>query len=267
MKKTILILLTVIIYASCSSNDDNQVNNNQNIEVQFLTTIRSDDFHDQFDYDSDTLVYENNRLTKALFFQCSGALYQFKYNSNGKVSLFYRAQGMNTSDLNTDFSTSNTVSRTEFTYDANQRLERLENFRPNISTGIYELEHSEVFEYDSQNRIYRITYTDDFTTDVGLVSQFDSNGNMISDEDGYIFEYDNSQNPFYVLFQEFGIRNIESCSLLEVQYQYHLSPNNLKRVTNSSGNVEFLTSYNVNSQNYPVSSNVNSTVETYLYIQ
>lgn len=253
------LLITFLIFNSCSSDDNNdEPNNGLPNTIKLISKINSIGFHQQYGYDSDTLVYQNGKLTKALFYQCSGQIHQFEYGSNGKISEHYITNGGSFNyDLNIDISgiDNQYITKIIHTYNSQNQLTKTEEYKKNGTVGSnYEYDNEYNFDYDSQNRIYRIQYSDiygdNFTEGV---DGFDNNGNMILDTDGYTYEYDNNPNPMYILFNEFGLYFLESCSSLETNNLF-LTPNNLTKSFDENGQEGcFKATYTYDSDGYPES--------------
>lgn len=247
------LLLLAVFFTSCNSDAPSDSNTEpiDDFPVKLLMSSRSEEFHDLYEYDSDTLVYNNGRLEKALFFSCSGLMYQFEYGDNNKIKTYYYGGGYNYEDLQTNLSQLAYINKAELIYDTNDRLVKKEVY---ISS---ELVHTLNFSYDALNRLYLTTYSDDYEVSESEIVEFDDKGNMTQDEAGYKFVYDQNPNPFYILFKEFGAYLIESCTSLEVKYGYHLSPNNLLKVYNSDGDLIYSNDLEYDEDGYPLYSRYN----------
>lgn len=254
--KMFTLLSVALSVLGCSSSDNNPEDNNNGNNTEYATKLlkssRQVGFHDLYGYDSDTLIYSNGRLERALFFGCSGTMYQFEYGGNGKVSTYYTGSGYETSDLEVDISET-AFERTELEYDTNNRLVGQTTYLNSSNEFRSEFQ----FFYDDDNRINLVIYTDEFGQESAQVNEFDENGNMLSSVSGYSVEYDENPNPFYVLFQEYGILLMESCTSLESRVAYHLSPNNALKIFNSNSELVFSVQLFHDSDGYPISGNYN----------
>lgn len=251
----------------CSEDETtNGTNNISPTDNKYLVSARTNNFHDEFGYDSDTLIYNNGKLFKALFFKCSGALYQFEYNSFGKVSKFYTIGIADYTDLNTDLSSINSnVITGIYNYNSNQKIIRIDYFYPNnINNG--DLYKSLLYDYDVQGRMNKTTYIDDFTSFISLATEFDSNGNAIK-INGDSFMFDGSVNPFYVLYEEFGITGLDTCTAFDQNTRLFINPNNIETIIDSDGDIYFSNFYTSDEENYPTSSTIENSIETYNYLE
>ncbi len=269
MKNLVKNLLVGILFFSCSTGEENNSPNDEITNLKFLTSVVDSEFQDQHGeyYYPDTILYENGKPKSAIFYQVSGLKYQFEYGSNGKVSTVYSLGSQNIEDLNDDISAVGShFGKIEYTYDSNDRFTRLDSYEYDGEN--YNLVLYQTFDYDDQNRVYRFTeanYYQDFP-DVIIATGFDENGNVISDSDGYIYEFDDSPNPLYILFKEFGIINIETGTALEYGIDF-LHKNNLVRVTDENGEIIYSVHYTYDEDNYPITADQSGSfsIEYYSY--
>ncbi|WP_417876106.1 hypothetical protein [Winogradskyella sediminis] len=269
MKSLVKSLLVGILFFSCSAAEENNSPNDEIINLKFLTSVIDSGLQAQVGeyYYPDTILYENGKPKSAIFYQVSGLKYQFEYGSNGKVSTAYSLGSQNIEDLSDDISTVGSHYRKiEYTYDSNDRFIRLDSY---VYEGEnYYFERYQKFDYDDQNRVYRFTEANYYeeVPDVIIATGFDENGNVISDSDGYTYEFDDSPNPLYILFKEFGITNIETGTSLEYGIDF-LHKNNLVRVTNIDDEIIYSVHYTYDEDNYPITADPSDSfsIEYYSY--
>jgi len=250
-----------LLILSCSSENNNRsdiIPDSPNT-IKYVSRITSVGFHQKYGYDSDTLIYNNKRLTKALFYGCSGMIHQFEYGTNGKIVTHFIVNGSSISyDLETDISIlkNTSIKKITHTYNSQNKLIKTEEFsKSQFTNDTYESQNSYQFEYDSQGRIYRVLYLGNkgYSFTVG-VDKFDNKGNVILDFEGNSYEYDSNPNPMYILFEKFGLYYIQSCSSLESNNLF-LTPNNLIKFYDDKNKLGCFTAmYTYDNEGYPKSS-------------
>lgn len=229
--KNLFIVFVVLVVISCSKDDGDS--NSSEGGVKYLSTLTGnigDQSYPRYAR-KDTLVYENGKVVKAcLSAGCNSSVQQYEYGSNGKISKIYRANIDNMggypqfSDLINMFE-----SRTLDEYDANPITLNYDAQNRLIGTN-----SNIMFEYDEQGRIFKI-YTGSF---VFTVKEFDEKGNPLLVSRNYggsirdiVYSYSALKNPYYGLFKEFGLFEI-NCALSTA----FITPN----ATSSDGDLEFI---------------------------
>ncbi|MGJ8760861.1 MAG: hypothetical protein ACSHXA_09965 [Polaribacter sp.] len=270
MKKILLstVFLCLLLFTSCESNseEDELIENLPDVE-KLITQVTSKESEQNYPtyYNPDKFIYENGKLVKAWFYSCSGALYEFEYGSNGKISVVYRKGSVSYSDIGV--SIKNTGEVIKQVYDSGNRLISLTDDSGKILASL---------DYNSNNRLYKIDIKDFVIAkpDTFLFSEFDSNGNPAKVNFGISYTYDNKVNPIYILFKKYGFFNIEMCNSLDDRRVLYVSPNNVKEIIDDDNNndVIFSAIYNYDSDGYPISNsyssksgNNHSDVDTFSY--
>jgi len=277
LMKPAILLMTALFIWSCSSDDDSSNNSssdpNNPTNENYLSTIDYIDYNYEGILNKDTLAYSNGKLVKAYFASCNGRMYQFEYGGNGKVSKVYESDIIVRADSesygeNEAYDEDSEIHQREFeifsnldsgtvppdyfnssihTYNSNNQLEE-------IKQGSGEMVFTTKFEYDEQDRLFKVS--SGFLDDLAYteVTQFDSNNNPkiienTGDEDVVIinYEYDSKLNPFYSIFTEYGLIGLE-CNF---DVPTIPSPNNVTIESNGS-DCEIQYSYKYDG-NYPIS--------------
>ncbi|QOD60668.1 hypothetical protein H9I45_15210 [Polaribacter haliotis] len=254
MKKIFLftLLLCLILFNSCGSSDeDNEMVENLPDVEKLITQITSKEGQKSSFYNPDKFIYENGKLVKAWFYGCSGALYEFEYGSNGKISTVYSQNSVSYSDINTSIkSTGNIIKQI---YDSNDRLISLTDSSGKVLASL---------DYNSEGVFNKIDIKDLIIAkpDTYIFTNFDTNGNPVKNNFGFTYSYDDKINPIYVLFTQFGFFNIEMCNSLDERRVFYISPNNVKEIIDNDNNDEVIFSaiYTYDSDGYPISNSYNS---------
>ena len=255
MKNTFLTLLVLcqILLTSCgSNNEDDPTENLPDVEKLIKQiTVQNPEFPDF--YNPDKFIYENNKLVKAWFYGCSGALYEFEYGSNGKISTVYSQNSVSYSDINTSIKSTGEI--TKHIYDNQENL-------ISITDDTGKLLGS--FDYDSNGRLFKIQEMnnglDNGKLGTAIFSNFDSNDNPLKMNFGLSYTYDDKVNPIYVLFKKYGFFNVEMCNSFEEIRIFYVSPNNVKEIIDTDDNNEIIFSaiYSYDSDGYPTSNSFTS---------
>lgn len=254
MKKIFLfpLLLCLFLFNSCGSSDeDNEMVENLPDVEKLITQITSKEGQKSSFYNPDKFIYENGKLVKAWFYRCSGALYEFEYGSNGKISTVYSQNSVSYSDINTSIKSIGNIIKQ--IYDSNDRLISLNDDSGEILASL---------DYDSNNRLYKINIKNMIIGKPNIIvfSDFDVNGNPAKANDGVSYTYDDKVNPIYILFKKYGFFNVEMCNSLDENNGLYYSPNNIKEIIDNDNNDEVIFSaiYTYDSDEFPTSNSYNS---------
>lgn len=255
MKNTFLlsVLLCLILLTSCgSSNEDDPTENLPDVE-KLITQVTSQRWQQEYPnyYNPDKFIYENGKLTKAWFYGCSGALYEFEYGVNNKISTIYRGGSGSYADINTSIKSTGQI--TKHIYDTQDNLISITDDTGKILASL---------DYDSNGKLIKVDVKD-FSIgklETFLYTDFDNNGNPTKNSAGFTYSYDERVNPIYVLYKKFGFFNIEMCNSLDERRVFYISPNNVKEIIDNDNNDEIIFSaiYSYNSDGYPTSNSFSS---------
>jgi hypothetical protein len=224
MKKQFLITGTIIMLSllfACSKGDDSSENEETFIPEtkQFLKSIQKQ--NPESWQKGSQFFYKNDKLEYVYLDSCSGELYYFEYNSDGKISKRYvgtttfdstifnpstfdlNAFKQNSSVLNyvyqndklTKMVTVSGFIQYEFSYNGDGTMQTSEYFISGI--GLWE---KVTFEY-SGGKISKLNKKEYDTSGGGVVSNYN-----------YTFEYDDKQNPFYTLAESFSLLGLYTCT-------------------------------------------------------
>lgn len=248
MKRLAFLFLIISIITACSNDDsDNNLNPNnpENSDFKFLSTIISDptEPRDSSYGWTDTIVYKNGRPHKAHIgaFCSPGSFYQYEYGDNGKVSVVYSKsynphyeggaeeleEAINifeNSTINENFS-----SKYEIEYNSNNKIKRTHS--SSEDEGSFSQQGSVKFEYDDKGRLYKKVGTSEGTLGgiyysnmiIYTVTEFDDKDQPLTiqeNNDGdikeYNYEYGELKNPYYALFQKYGV--FYDCRVIEQDF-------------------------------------------------
>ncbi|WP_438423021.1 hypothetical protein [Aquimarina macrocephali] len=250
MKKLLILFLIILLYA-CSSDNNNETPETNNPDTPPITgttklikQVVSQKFEQEHNgYYPDQFVYTDEKLVKALFYGCSGTMYQFEYGSNGKIETYYHKSGFHPEDLSTDISGVEFVIVGTIKYDSQNRV-----IEQSDSRG-FKID----IEYDQNSRISKmLVKEDELRAPISLVvEEFDKNGNPIKINSDTC-NYDDKVNPMYVLFNEFGIFYLQTCNSLDNlnTRSYFNSPSNPKEHF-EDGKLTFSAIYEYDQDGYP----------------
>lgn len=216
--KSFFSILILMLVFSCNKDDTDSNSEEENIKhLSVVTSNIGPTTYPRYAR-KDTLVYENERIIKSFIGSgCDPSVYQYEYGSNGKISKIYEVYFshngfpdvedlINMFENSTIKENSSIDSQYELEYDSQKRLTFINN----------EFSSTQ-FLYDNEGRLYKkIISEDDLTY---TVYEFDENNNPIyvtrdyggSVTDQY-YEFGSLRNPYYTLFQEFGLIYID-CAL------------------------------------------------------
>ena len=281
----IIILLIGFTFHSCSE-DENEIEENQNPSEIIDRFISEIDYSNN--QSNDKLVYENNKLHQVFQYCCEvtnsngtfsqGNLYQFDYNANGKISAIYVDEILYTGNY-PDFSSQDIAieanKQFDYIYNSQNQLIELSPANNQYKQLFFEYTNNKmtkVNRYSLQNGNFvwtstmNISYnTDDNVSQTSLT--YLSSGFTYNQ----YFTYDNKQNPFQVLNNNFGLVdfffNWNGFDYSNVNLQFYLSKNNVLETSNDDG-LQDTVSYEYNN-NYPtaiqfeIDNNTNNQYLTY----
>lgn len=265
MKTQILKISTTIIaimtlFISCSSNE-NPSDVGESSSKQFIKTIQEQ--NPESWQKGSQFFYDNDRLTYVYLSDCSGELYYFEYNNDGKISKSY-SQGY-------------------YSFDAdnfNPETFDITAFKQNKTplNYVYQAGKLVKMQYDNNFIDYQFTYNSDgslqvaewFIPQIGLwekvvltysngkisnlnKKEYDTDGSL-HDNYNYTFEYDNKQNPFYNLADSFSLLGIYTCTgfdyISSEDMGLKLFINNVTKVYRDGVEL-FSATYQYDDNNYP----------------
>lgn len=265
MKTLIKSIMIMLILASCSNGENNpSTETPEDIPTeinQFISKIQQQN-PASFEKGSQ-LIYKNDRLEYVYLDDCSGELFYFEYNSDGKISKHYKGTisfSGNYFDPDSFDLTSFKASRTPLNY-------------------IYQDGKLIGMQYDNSFMDYQFIYNSDgtlhtaewFLKNVGLwekvtlsysgdmisnlnKKEYNTNGTL-NDNYDYTFEYDDRHNPFYDLFQDFNLLGIYTCTGFDYisSEDMGLKPfkNNVTKVFRN-GTELYSATYQYDENNYPI---------------
>ena len=285
MKRLAFLFLIISIITACSNDDSdnnlnpNNPNNPENSDFKFLSTIISDptEPRDSSYGWTDTIVYKNGRPHKAHIgaFCSPGSFYQYEYGDNGKVSVVYSRSynphyegGIEDFEEAVNIFENSTINenfsyKTEIEYNSNNKIKGTHSSSEDSSQ-----QGSVNFEYDDKGRLYKKIGTSEMTmggiyisnTNVYTVTEFDDKDQPLTiqkNNDGDIsennYEYGELKNPYYALYQEYGI--FYDCRVIKQDFitpyvvemkQYDSSSNYIFNYTSSDGEYPETIHYNFN---------------------
>ena len=260
--KTIIILIA-LIFSSCSS-DGNSTENEENSPAetkQFIKTVQKQSPESW--QKGSQFFYNNDKLEYVYLDNCSGELYYFEYNSDGKISSRYVGTITLTSDsFNPDsfdlvsfkqnssklnyvyqdkklvkMQLDNGFTINEFTYNNDGTLKVAEWFIQGVGFG-----SKITFSY-SQGKISKLNKR-----------EYDSDGITLTDNFDYTFEFDDKPNPLYVLVENFSLLGLYTCTgfdyISSEDNGYKLFKNNVTKVYRDEIEL-FSANYQYDTNNYP----------------
>jgi YD repeat-containing protein len=248
------VTLCLIVLLSCSNSDDenSMEENSTNVEklITQLTSQRWQQEHSNF-YNPDKFIYENEKLVKAWFYGCSGALYEFEYGTNGKISTVYRKGSISHSDIS--ISIKDVGEKRNHIYDNKNNLITITDDSEKVLASL---------DYDSDGRLIKVDVKDLSIAkpDTFLYSDFDNNGNPQKNNAGFEYSYDDKVNPIYILFKKYGFFNVEMCNSFDDRRLFYVSPSNVQEIIDTEENNEVIFSaiYTYDSDGYPTTNSFNS---------
>ncbi|WP_308993357.1 hypothetical protein QLS71_014170 [Mariniflexile litorale] len=256
----ILLIITIVILASCSRNDNLS---DKNIRLN-MYSVGDNDYELTYNSNNQLTGFETNTRSNSVIYNADNQIiqtgaYRYTYNELGKLSkieedgnqaeLIYNTQGL-LATMNFRFISGSTrnVTRT-YKYDTNNKLIEIEE---KGNTDSYKTRV--LLTYDVNDNIVQVINQ----TSADLITYIDRN--VIS------YTYDNKKNPYKLMLEKAGINNPITYYFFypfETMYfgnyvffvTFYFSENNLLTITNtySSGISTTQYSYSYNERNYPIS--------------
>ena len=208
--------------------------------------------------------YDNDKLTYIYISSCYGTLHYFEYNNDGKISKRYSTSKISfdgdnfnpdTFDINTFKQNSSILN---YVYEGGKLIIMQEN-----ETFIdYHLSYNgdglvEVVEWISPSGGLKekvvVTYSNGKISNLNK-KEYDTDGSLW-DNYNYTFEYDDNPNPFYIIFENFSLLSLITCTgfdyISSEDMALKLFANNVKTV-NRDGQLLYSATYQYDSDNYPI---------------
>lgn len=243
--KKLLLLLPLLAFFSCTSDDNTQNNpdnpNNTNLKLKSITYTESDDeYKTTIEYFYGSNGYVNKVKTYEEYDQTVTYDY-YDYEQNQVTRWKYELDGRN---ITSDYFYQN---------DLLIKSINTEEQGPHIKE----------YEYDTAKNLTKEVYTvasqpNDAST---TIYTYDSHGNMVKEVYAYndydstvtTHEYDQKHNPFTHAFPK---------SFLKIHL---MSPNNRTKTTDLETGEITVTHYEYNAQGYPIKETANGETTTYTY--
>lgn len=257
-------MLLGLSLVSCSGDESTESPENSNEEsIEFIATITK---QNPEEWEKPTqFIYENGKLKYVYLHDCSGELYYFEYNNEGKISKSYQQAYISFEGETFNASSFDLMA---FKNDSNTH----------ILSYFYEGEKLMTIK-ETENFIdYQFTYYNDgtlqtaewFIEGIGLwekvtieysggkisnlnKKEYDTRGSL-SDNYNYTFEYDDKQNPFYSLADSSGLLGLYTCTgfdyITSEDMGLKLFKNNVKKVFRD-GNEIYSATYQYDENSYP----------------
>jgi len=262
LKFTWKIFILFFTITSCGSDEVSTENeeNQPNTEAKLISKIISEN-PESYEKGAQ-FFYENDKLKYVYLDDCSGELYYFEYNNNGKVSKrYYDVITFEGSDFNPDtydlpnliqnstplsyiYQNDNLVKMQytndfvdyHFSYNNDNKVEVVEWILPEI--GLWE---KVVFSY-SNNKISGMNK-----------KEYDTDGELIRN-DNFTFEYDDKINPFSVFSEQFNLFGLYTCTgfdyISSEDIGLKIFGNNVTKVYRNGVEL-FTATYQYDTNNYP----------------
>ncbi len=263
LKISIRVIALMMLFISCSSNEDssNKEDKPSNEAKQYINTIQKQN-PDSWQKGSQ-FFYKNDKLEYVYLDSCSGELYYFEYNSSGRISKRYvgttsfssNTFNPSTFDINTfkqnssllnyiyqgnklvKMQTDNSFITFEFSYNTDGTIQTAEYFIDGI--GLWE---KVTFEY-AGGKISKLNKKEYNTSGGSVVSNYN-----------YTFEYDDKQNPFYTLAENFSLLGLYTCTgfdyISSEDMGLKLFKNNVTKVYRDGVEL-YSATYQYDNNNYP----------------
>lgn len=225
--KTIVLLLMILIFASCEKKESNQEK-----ETDKVILLKSVNFHSK---EILTIEYDNQRVRNfKVLKDVSHGYYDFDYNFNYilKFDFYYKSDGKFDKVIRRGIDTVVYSSNTESHFSQSEAIFYAVYNNSNNFCGFREGTNQMLtFQFDSKNRVQSGALGE-----LRSNFEYDSNGNMsvISNYTGTRltskreYEFDSKKNPFYILYPYWGMFVVD----WPPAYHYYacMSPNNPTRV-------------------------------------
>lgn len=261
MKSRLLLMLIFSILFSCSSDESDDITaGEENDSLNYLKKMTGQE-SDGDPYELQ-ILYENNKISKMANKANDGNVYYsaFELNAQNKIlktNAFYRFDNAHIIDFDNPENFEGVASVFQYGYQNNKLIERSIDYNNEIFSEYFDYNNNGDFEKyycsESENNSCEtriLTYDQGQITSLFICYYCDGDGLT------YTFEFDDKINPFYVLFQKYGLPLGKAIGL-ENMGEYRgdfFYKNNIKKLY-INGELHYTASYQYNSNGYPTTAN------------
>lgn len=222
MKNKINFLLTAILLCSSCSNhtlelnkEEEQLIENDIFLIKEIKSLNNQPWEDL----GDLFLYESSQLKFSFFEGCTLQIQYYEYDGEGRISKIYHGGYFQRDDFDPssfnieEFKSSSDISVESYTYSGDNLIER--SWLSYIFYHTYDGDNRllAVEQFDVNNGEYYEKWTFNYnTTGIDSIERdnLDTGNKTI-----YTYEFDDEINPLYLLYQRFGLVDLETCRALD----------------------------------------------------